>query len=239
MNTLRQPQWLREIADTFSFFDDFFWYISPHYWTSVLTDSGTAAAAGVGGIATLTNSDGTVADNDESYIYSTAAAYKPAAGKPCYVEALLQFTEANTDDANVAFGLASSVAADLIVDNGAGMRTTGTVIAIYKVDGETVWRFVTRNAAASDVTISQSQETAGGSAYQRLGIEIIDVTSTACTVVPTVDGRLMRDATTGQPIRHTMLLSSIAAASLFVGGKNGGANLETTLVDYIGIACGR
>ena len=236
-NILRQPQWLREIADTFSWFDDFQWFISPHYWTSVLTDSGTAAAAGVGGVVTLTNSDGTVADNDEAYIGSTVVAYKPAAGKPLYVEALIQFTEANTDDANVAFGLASSVGANLIVDDGAGMRTSGTVIAIYKVDGETVWRFVTRNG--TDVTTSLSTETAGGSSYQRLGIEIVDVLGSYATVVPTIDGRLMRDSTTGQPIRHTLLLTGIAAASLFVGGKNGGGTLETTLVDYIGIVGAR
>ncbi len=230
-NILRSAQALKEAKDTFGVYDEFGWYISPHQWTSVLTDSGTAAAGGVGGVLTLTNSDGTVADNDEAYVYTTVAMFQPAANKPLYAEALVSFTEANTNAANVAFGLASSVAADLIVDNGGGMRASGTVIAIYKVDGETVWRFVTRNG--SNVTVSQSQQTAGGS-YQQLGIEILDVMSGTATVVPTVNGQMMIDATTGLPIKHALPLSGIAAASLFMGGKNGSTSLETSLWDYAG-----
>lgn len=230
MNIVRMPQALREAKDLHGVHDDFPWFISPHLWTATLTDSGTAAAAGVGGVLAIANSDGSVADNDEAYV-ATAALFKPSAGKPLYAEALVQFSESSTDDANVAFGLASGVAADLIADNGAGMRTTGTVIAIYKVDGETVWRFVTRNG--SDATVTQSQETAGGASYQQLGIEVLDAFGSYATVVPTIDGRLMRDAT-GQPIRHQLLLTGIAAAQLFVGGKNGGAGLETTNVDYAG-----
>lgn len=230
MNIVRMIEDLKIASDTFYVFDDFIWFLSPHMWTAVLTDSGSAVAAGVGGIETLTPSDGTVADNDEAYIGTTAAAFKPAAGKPIYCEGLVQFTEANTDDANVAFGLASSVAANLIVDDGAGMRTSGTVIALYKVDGGTVWRFVTRNG--TDVTDSISTTTAGGASYQRLSIEIIDVTSTTATVVPKVDGKLLKDSN-GNVIKHTLLLTSIAAASLFAGVKNGGANLETFLLDYL------
>lgn len=231
MNILRQAPALAQARDLHGIFDDFPWYLSPHQWTSVLTDSGTAAASGPGGVLTLTNSDGSVADNDEAYAYTTGAVFKPAANKPLYAEALLQFTEANTSAANVAFGLASGVGADLIADNGAGMRASGTVLAIYKVDGETVWRFVTRNG--SDVTVSQSQEPAGGPAYQQLGIEVLDAFGAYATVVPTVDGRLMRDAA-GQPIRHQLPLTSVAAVSLFVGGKNGSTSLETTNVDYLG-----
>ncbi|MDY3554769.1 hypothetical protein R5W24_003898 [Gemmata sp. JC717] len=232
MNIVRMPQALREAKDLHGVYDDFPWYISPHLWTATLTDSGTVVAAGVGGIATLTSSDGSVADNDESYLATTNALFKPAANKPLYAEALIQFTEAATSAANVAFGLASAVGANLILDDGAGLRASGTVVAIYKVDGEGVWRFVTRNGG--DVTVSQSQESAGGASYQQLGIEVLDAFGSYATCVPTIDGRLMRDAVTGQPIRHQLLLTGLAAASLFVGAKNGGANLETTNVDYAG-----
>ncbi|AWM41756.1 hypothetical protein GobsT_71410 [Gemmata obscuriglobus] len=232
MNIVRMAQVLKEAKDLHGVYDDFPWYISPHLWTAVLTDAGSIAAAGVGGIATLTNSDGSVADNDEAYLATTNALFKPAANKPLYAEALIQFTEANTAAANVAFGLASSPAADLIVDNGGGMRASGAVIAIYKVDGENVWRFVTRNG--TDVTVSQSVEAAGGASYQQLGIEILDAFGNYATCVPTIDGRLMISAATGQPIRHQLLLTAIANVNLFVGGKNGSTSLETTLVDYIG-----
>jgi hypothetical protein len=198
----------------------------------VLTDSGTASVATGTNVLALVASDGTVADNDETYVGTTNAAFKPQANKPFYLEALVQFTEANTDDANVAVGLASSVAANLIVDDGAGLRASGTVIALYKVDGETVWRFVTRNGTA--VTTSTSTTTAGGSSYQRLTIEVLDVIGQVATIVPLVDGLHLRDATTNAIIRHTLDLTSLAAASVFAGVKNGGANLETLNVDYLG-----
>lgn len=231
MNIPRLPEALAIASDTFQVFDDFHWYISPQLWTSVLTDLGAVTVASAGGIASVAASDGTVADNDEGYIGTTASTFKPAANKPIYFEALVQWTEANTDDANVAVGLASSVAANLIVDDGAGLRASGAVIALYKVDGGTVWRFVTRNG--SDVTDSVSTTTAGGSAYQKLSIEVIDARSTHATVVPRVDGALLKDSN-GNVIRHELPLASIAACSLFAGVKNGGANLETLNVDYIG-----
>lgn len=233
------PAWLKEISDTFSVWSDFMEFVTGDLFTSVLTDTGTAVAAGVGGILTLTPSDGTVADNDEAYVYSTLAAFKPAAGKPIYLEALAQFTEANTDDANVAVGLASSPAANLIVDDGAGLRASGTVIALYKVDGETVWRFVTRNG--SDVTVTQTDVTAGGSAYQKLSIEVLDARSDIVSVVPRIDGALLYDSSSGvrRPIVHTLPLASIAAVNLFGGVKNGGANNQTLLLDYLGAVQGR
>jgi hypothetical protein len=229
-NILRMPAALKEIGDTIGFADDFEWYVTAHRWTSLAADAGASvavAAGAAGGILALTTG-GT--DNNEALAYS-ASVFKPAANRPLYCEALLQWTEANTDDANVAFGLASSPGADLLIDNGAGMRATGTIIAIYKVDGETTWRFVTRNGTS--VTVSVSQEDAGGSAYQKLGIEVLDVMGSVATVVPTIDGRLMIDATSGQPIRHTLLLTSIAAAGVFAGNKAGGANSEVLSVDYI------
>lgn len=229
-NLTRMPFELRQ-ADNFTLFDDFHWYISPHLWTSVLSDSGTASITAGTNVLALACSDGTVADNDEAYVYSTNTVFKPQAGQPAYVEARVQFTEAATDDANVAFGLASSVAGDLIANDGAGMRASGAVIALYKVDGETVWRFVTRNGTA--VTVSQSTTTAGGSAYQVGGIEILDVIGQVATVVPLVDGLHLRDATTNAIIKHTLDLTSIAAMSLFAGAKNGGSNMETLNVDYL------
>lgn len=235
----RMPRVLLEAIDSYGFVDDFLWYISPHLWTSTLTDSGTCSiTTGAGGIVALVPSDGTVADNDEAYMATTNAVFKPQQSKPCFHEFLVQFTEANTDDANIAVGLASSVAANLIVDDGAGMRTSGTVLAIYKVDGETVWRCVSRNG--SSYTVSQSTTTAGGSAYQRLSIEVVDVIGQVATIAFLVDGQYLKDSTyPTQIIKHTLDLTSLAAAQAFAGVKNGSANLETLNVDYVGWAAAR
>ena len=75
MNVLRQALVLREAKDLFGVFDDFPWYISPHQWTSVLTDAGSASisAGAAGGVLALANSDGTVADNDLEDLQKKAA----------------------------------------------------------------------------------------------------------------------------------------------------------------------
>lgn len=226
------PADLANADHTLAVFDDFSWFVTAHNWTSTLTDSGTATiTAGTTRLA-LAASDGTVADNDQSYLASTNAFLLPAAGKNTYVEGKIQFTEANTDDANVAFGIASSVAAELIIDDGAGMRASGTVIAIYKVDGGTNWVCVSRNG--STVYTNTSSTTAGGSADQTLAIEIVELLSTTCTVVFKVDGVILRDSTTGQPIRHQLPYSGLTASQVFVGVKNGSANAEVLNVEYLG-----
>lgn len=240
MNVLRMPQWLKEIGDTHGVADDFHWYISPHQWTNLAADAGTTApalAAGnaaVGGV--LTMASGTT-DNNEVGLATTTAVFRPTAGRPLFAEGLIQFTEAATSAANVAFGLASGFGADLLVDNGAGPRASGALALIYKVDGETVWRFVTRNGSA--VTVSQSLDTAGGAAFQRLAIEVVDVLADTCTVVPTVDGRQLRNAATNQPIVHQLGLASLAAMQLCAYLKCGSTTSETLLVDYLGCAQAR
>lgn len=220
-------------ADNFGVFEHFEQAIdTTNKWTLTATDSGTGTiGTTTGGIIPLQPSDGTVADNDEIYLLSKLACFKPLANAPIYAEARLQFTEANTDDANVFFGLGSTVAANFLVDDGGGPRTSGAVIGIYKVDGETVWTCVARNG--STVTTTKSTTPAGGSAYQKLSVEIHDVISGSATVTYRVNGDTMRDSN-GYIIKHYLPLSGIAACMVTVGVKNGGANQETVNVDYLG-----
>lgn len=234
-NFAYMPDALANAKHSFSLFDDFTWFVTAHQWASTVADGGSivvsGGGAGASGAIALTND--TAADNDEIYVASANALFTIAAGRNLYAEAKLKFSEANTDDANVAFGFASSVGANLIVDDGAGMRVTGTVIAIYKVDGGTKWKCESRNNA--NVYTNTSSTTAGGGSYQTLGIEIVELLTTACTVVFKVDGQVLRDETTGQPIRHQLLFASADAMQVFVGQKNGSANNELTTVDYIGV----
>lgn len=215
-------------------FDDFWWYVTAHLWTSTLSDSGTIAVGNTAnGVALLTPSDGSVADNDEAYLGQTAAAFLLAANRGLCGDFLVQFTEANTNAANVAVGFASSIGANLIVDDGGGMRTSGTILAIYKVDGETVWRCVSRNG--SSATVSQSTTTAGGSDYQHLSIQVVDWTPTTAEVVFLCNDLYLRDSN-NIVIRHTIALSGASQMGAFAGVKNGSTSLETLNVDYIGAA---
>lgn len=233
-NFANPSQALLDAEHTFNLFDDFTWFVTAHQWVSTVTDGGSIAvasgAAGSVGVIQLTND--TAADNDEIYVGSTLT-FTLAANKNLYGECKLQFSEANTDDANVAFGFASSVGADLILDNGGGMRASGTILAIFKVDGGSAWQCVSRNG--STVFTNTSSTTAGGSAFQTLGIEVVELLSTTCTVVFKVNGEILRDATTNQPIRHQLPYSGATAMQVFVGQKNGSANNELTSVDYIGV----
>lgn len=226
------PDTLANAKHSFGLFDDFPWYVTAHLWTATLTDSGAVTITAGTTVASIAMSDGTVADNDEAYLASTNAMFAVAAGKNLYGEARVQFTEANTDDANMAFGFSSSVAANIIADDGAGLRTSGTHFVIYKVDGGTTWLTETRNG--STVSRNTSSTTAGGSAYQTLGVEIVELTGTTGTAVYKVDGVILRDSTTGQPIRHQFAYSGLSNCQIWVGGKNGGGTLETLNVDYIG-----
>jgi len=105
--------------------DEFAWYISPHMWTSVISDVGAATVPSGTTNLSITPSDATVADNDEIYVHSTNPIIPMVDNRPFHAEWIIQFTEANTNAANVAVGLASSVAADLIVDTPAARRRAG------------------------------------------------------------------------------------------------------------------
>lgn len=228
----RNASYLNVRPDTFIFQDDFTQTNNTtNLYTATLTDSGTATVVDAAkGILPIVASDGTVADNDESYVQTKIENWLFADGKPMRCGAYIQFTEANTDDANIAFGLANAPIANMIVDDGAGLRTTGSSVAIYKVDGGTVWKCET--TVNSVQTVSTSTTTAGGSAYQLLEIEVVDHSSTEIEVVFLVDNKYLVDSTSGQRIVHRVAFASATEMAMWAGVKNGGANLETLNVDY-------
>jgi len=221
------------------FFDDFIEEVdSTNVYTVTATDSGTAAVGnGVGGIMVVTASDGSVGDNDEVYVGFKNLVFTPAANKTFVARARLQYSEANTDDANVAFGFINSVSANAIVDDGAGLLASGTHFAIYKVDGGTVWKCESRNQTA--VYTNTSTLTAGGSAYVTMEIVISEITTSNMTVSFKVNDSYLVDATTGFPIVHKVTYTSADAVTPFVGVKNGGANVEVVNVDYLYAAATR
>lgn len=220
--------------------DDFHWFISPHMWTVTATDAGvTTPLDAANGVVQFFASDGTVADNDEIYVKTTNEVFKLADDKPLTIEARLKFTELNVDDANVVLvGVADAVAANTIVDDGAGLKTSFSGAAIYKVDGSNVWKCVSSVGATQ--TISTSGKSSISTGYQSGRIEFKPLTAALCQVTFFVDNGdgtgwdLLRDAN-GVPIIHTIDMTSTTEMNLFVGVKNGfttGAG-ESILVDYM------
>ena len=233
VNLLEMPDKLLK-RRTHSIFDDFYHYVTGDDFTTVASDSGTVADSdAVGGVLVVTPSDGSVGDNDESYVKTTQEVFLIAANKPLVAEARLKFTEANTDDANVFFGVKDAIAADTLLDNGGGMATSFSGACIYKVDGGTVWKCISSKSTTQ--TISTSTTTAGG-AYQTLRVEITPVSSTLAEVTFWVDGVQLIDSTSLKPIKHTMTYTSATEMNLGAGVKNGDTNLETLYIDYIAAA---
>lgn len=207
--------------------DDFYAFVTGDEWTATLTDSGTAAVIdGAGGILQIEASDGTAADNDESYVHSTVETFKFAAGKPLYFEARVAITEANTDDANVMVGLMDAVAANSLLDDAGGPKASYSGAVFYKVDGGTAWQAeVSIGGTQTAVTLS-TDTFPGDGTYQKLGILFLPGSgATDGTVKFFLDGVEVGSAT-------SFNYTSATEMELVLAVKNGGANLETLLVDY-------
>lgn len=238
-NALPQSDLYQKCDLMVEWYDDFLEEIdTTNVYTATLTDSGTAVAGnGVGGVVVITPSDGTVADNDEAYLGWRNLAFTPAAGKTFVMRARMQYAEANTDDANVAVGFCSTVAANTLIDDGGGPVASGTHFCIFKVDGGTVWKAEARNQ--STALTSTSTETAGGSAYATFEVVLSEITTTKMTVAYKVNDNYLIDSSTGFPIHHEITYTSADPVTPFVALKNGGANAETLNVDYLYAATNR
>jgi hypothetical protein len=205
-------------------FSDFHHFVTGDDFTSVLTDSGSAADSdAAGGVLVMLPSDGTVVDNDQVLLKTTQEVFKVAANKPITVEAAYSYTEANTDDANVFFGLMDAIAADCILDNGGGLKTTGDAYAFYKVDGGTKWKCHS-HVNGGTATETTTTVTAGGATKQR--IEIKPFNSTTANVAFYLDDVLVAV--------HQQTYTSSTDMNLGCGIKNGAdTNVEGLYVDYI------
>lgn len=215
----------------YELFDDFFWYISPHMWTSLAADANSSVAIDAddpGGVVVINTGDSV--DNNEAALPTTNELVVWAADKPWYAEARIQYSEINTSAANVAFGFADAMGANLITDDGAGVGINSSGALIYKLDGGTVWRANTENNSVTTDTVSTS--TAGGSSYQRLGIESIPVDGTNHEVTFFLDGRPLRDSN-NRAIKHTVAYASATDMDFGVYAKAGAANALTVKVDYV------
>ena len=223
----------REMLDrrSFSVFDDFLWYISPHLWTNLASDGGVTAFAQSDAVTGIIQGATGATDNNEIAVRSTNECWLFAADRPLYGCCLLQYSEANTDDANVAFGFADAMGVNLLGDDGAGDAINSSGVLIFKVDGETVWRCACENNGT--VVETQSTKTAGGSAYQLLEIEGASVDGTNYSFTYYMDGVELRD-TNNRPIVHTLAYASATEMRVGTYVKAGSANSETVNVDFMG-----
>lgn len=225
----------------FGVFSDFHEFVTGDLLTSLVADASTSAAVtdAAGGVIAL----GTAAtDNNEAAVKTTKEVFLFAANKPIVAECRLKYAEANTDDANVFFGLADALGANMLVDDGAGPKTSFSGCGFYKVDGGTRWQVV--SSVGTTQTKTDTAHTAGGSSYQTLRVEVHpNADGTTADVIFSIDTaggqnlsqcRYQDDSNVRlNTIRHTITLSGATEMQLGAYVKAGGANAETLNVDYI------
>lgn len=197
-----------------------------------VTDSGSVAMGDdVNGVATLTPSDGTVADNDEAYLATPNELFKFGTNRSIYGTAKLRFTEVAAGVANVCFGFQNAVGANSLIDDAGGPKTSGSTLAIFKVDGGTVWKCV--SACNGTATTSTSNKAATAATDYVLEIMCNDWDGVSMEVSFKVDGEYLKD-TNNAIIKHTVAIASATEMQMFAGIKLGAAtNNDTLLVDYM------
>ncbi len=164
-----------------------------------------------------------VTNNNEHYISSIAENWLFAANKPLWFEARVALTEANVDDANIIVGLSDTVAADSLLDNGAGPMASYDGAVWFKVDGGVVWQFESSNAG-TQVTTASAGAFASNTWY-RVGFIFDPLAGTTGEITPYLDGV----AGTAQAIT----LAGLEEMHILLGAKAGGGAAEVLRVDYV------
>lgn len=211
-------------------------------WTKTTTDSGSILLQdeGLNGRVEFLPSDGTVADNDEAYLY-TKEISKFLNGKPIFLLALLQFAEVATNAANILFGVGEGFGvANTLLDNGGGPPADYDGACWFKADGGTRWNFESSLGTTQQTT--ETDKTAGGSGFHTLGLLLNPLSATEIEAVPWIDtaggNSLVQpyqyNANPRTPcIKHRFSYSSSGAMAICLGVKNGSAVQQPLVVDLI------
>ncbi len=218
--------------------DDFDCYVTGDRWTALAADGGASVAQDAddeNGVVTITTG---ATDNNEAGIYTNAIG-SMRAGVPHLLIARIQYAEANTDDANILFGLMSAAGtANMLIDDGAGPIANFTGACWYKVDGGTRWNF--RSSYTTTPTTHAIDKTAGGASFQTLGIEINPISATEFEAIPWIDTSggnnlvnpyAYQAAPRDASVTHRITYASTTALRAIIHAKAGGANSEVLKVD--------
>ena len=231
MRLLNFPRNLLDARQNFEVFDDFSNYGSAEAnWTNLAADGGVTAFAESDAEHGRIQGQTAATNNNEIMARSTNEVALFQADGAMIFESRIQYSEANTDDANVAVGMGDAAGANVLLDDGAGVGSFNSAALIYKVDGGTVWRCGCINNGTTKDTVSV--QTAGGSSYQTLTIEVRDIDGTNIEVTYFLDQKPLTDSN-NKAIKHTLAFASATEMRLIAGYiKAGSANNETLNIDY-------
>jgi hypothetical protein len=233
---LELPQQCHLARLSHGFFDDFQGFLTAQSgwaWTLVTAVDGVATNPdAAGGIVNIANAVATIADNEDAYIAREPEAFLPAADKPLAFQALVQFTEVSTNTANVIVGLTDAVAANLLVNDGGGPKTSGTTLAFFKKDGNLNWHVhvsLSTTQQSVELTAANSLDkvahAAGSSGYQQLDIQFKPKNSTQADVEFYIGGVLVYKFT-------DWVFTSATEMQAVIGCKGGTAAALSVNCDY-------
>jgi hypothetical protein len=182
--------------------------------------AGTGAVLDGGGMSLTTG--GTA--NDEASIASVGKLYKNALGASAQARFTVEFTEANTDDAELFIGMSSGAVADQMADSSAGPPSNYSGFGFFKIGGTTTWSVEASNATAQTTQELSASGSLTGSAQvsgsrQTLGIDVISKTATTLDVVFSIDEVAVYKVTDFDA-------TSLAAMYLMAVIKSSSANAE-------------
>ena len=218
--------------DTVFVFDDFVFDQSDITAIDTITDSGTVLMGDdINGVATLTPSDGTVGDNDEVYLATPNEIFRFGTNRAIYGRWKLRYTEVTANKFNVAVGFQNAVGANSIIDDGGGLKVSGSTLGIYKIDGsDSLLRVVSSCNGTS--TVTTTNKTVAAATDYVFEIECVDWDGVSMQVSFKVDGEYLKDSS-NVVIKHTVAIASSTEMQMFAGGKLGAAtNNDTVLLDY-------
>lgn len=219
----------------FQFFDDFYVFDAtnnPH-WV-VDEDAGKGGTDGVqdtqyGWYKHFCNGD----DNDASTVALVKENFGLTEGKGLWFEVRVKLTEAQTNKANYAFGIAETVDKTFMQNDGAGPLATSDHIVWFKEDANMKLSFET-SLGATQTTKADLLTHVSGHVY-RLGFYAKPASATTFTVYPfyvdeTAGGTPTLDTTNA----CTLTLTGWGPGQPFFSVKNGDTGAEEYIeIDYI------
>jgi hypothetical protein len=209
---------------TFGFFDDFDALSSGQRWTADAINSGSVArSAAPAGIVSLVPSGGSPAAHDQTYLATTEPLFAFAADRPLVFEAALQFTEANTNQADVMLGLIAGGVGAGVIQNSGLPQASYTGMVFYKSAGSNVWNC--QSSVASAQATTPTTQPSGLADYQTLTGQWQPISATQAEARFFIDGLLVAN--------QLMTFAGVTALQLFAGVANGGSSMETLYLDYL------
>jgi len=213
------------------FFEDFHDYTSTQRWTAVVTGTGACALLDTGednaGLMQIT-CDAT--DDDGDLLKSTNLQFGVQADKNFFFDARVKHTEGNVDDANVAIGLSTVLAANTFMQvAGAGPPATYDGLLFFKVDGGTVWQFEASNASTQSANTDLGTHTSG--AWERLSFKYDYNDGVTANITPYFNGKA------DTPV--TLTIAGLDPMTMIAGVLAGSGAVETLIVDYLRLTSDR